>query len=65
MAVADVVEASAGADIFIFVIPHQFITQICDQIVGHIKPGAFGISLIKVICDLHNQSVCSEGISMH
>ncbi|XP_077686098.1 glycerol-3-phosphate dehydrogenase 1-like protein isoform X2 [Eretmochelys imbricata] len=24
-----------------------FITQICDQIVGHIKPGAFGISLIK------------------
>ncbi|XP_073161295.1 glycerol-3-phosphate dehydrogenase 1-like protein isoform X1 [Lepidochelys kempii] len=47
VAVADVVEASAGADIFIFVIPHQFITQICDQIVGHIKPGAFGISLIK------------------
>ncbi|XP_038277595.1 glycerol-3-phosphate dehydrogenase 1-like protein [Dermochelys coriacea] len=47
VAVADVVEASAGADIFIFVIPHQFITRICDQIVGHIKPGAFGISLIK------------------
>lgn len=47
VAVADVVEASAGADVFIFVIPHQFITRICDQIVGHIKPGAFGISLIK------------------
>ncbi|KAM9123795.1 glycerol-3-phosphate dehydrogenase 1-like protein [Pangshura tecta] len=47
VAVADVTEASAGADVFIFVIPHQFITRICDQIVGHIKPGAFGISLIK------------------
>nr|XP_032649885.1 glycerol-3-phosphate dehydrogenase 1-like protein [Chelonoidis abingdonii] len=47
VAVADVIEASAGADVFIFVIPHQFITRICDQIAGHIKPGAFGISLIK------------------
>ncbi|XP_068805232.1 glycerol-3-phosphate dehydrogenase 1-like protein [Struthio camelus] len=49
VAVPDVVEAMKGADIFVFVLPHQFIGRICDQIAGRIKPGAFGISLIKGI----------------
>ncbi|KAM4698655.1 glycerol-3-phosphate dehydrogenase 1-like protein [Rhinophrynus dorsalis] len=47
VAVPEVVEAVAGADILVFVIPHQFICRICDQLAGHVKPGAFGISLIK------------------
>uniref|UniRef100_W5L7W9 Glycerol-3-phosphate dehydrogenase [NAD(+)] n=1 Tax=Astyanax mexicanus TaxID=7994 RepID=W5L7W9_ASTMX len=47
VAVPDVTEAAAGADILIFVIPHQFIVKICDQMKPHIKPGAIGISLIK------------------
>uniref|UniRef100_A0AAJ7SMR2 Glycerol-3-phosphate dehydrogenase [NAD(+)] n=1 Tax=Petromyzon marinus TaxID=7757 RepID=A0AAJ7SMR2_PETMA len=47
VAVADVVEAAHGADILVFVVPHQFITRLCDQIAGHIAPGAIGISLIK------------------
>uniref|UniRef100_A0A8D0HKN5 Glycerol-3-phosphate dehydrogenase [NAD(+)] n=1 Tax=Sphenodon punctatus TaxID=8508 RepID=A0A8D0HKN5_SPHPU len=47
VAVADAAEAATGADILIFVIPHQFITRTCDQIAGHVKSGAFGISLIK------------------
>ncbi|XP_006004372.1 glycerol-3-phosphate dehydrogenase [NAD(+)], cytoplasmic [Latimeria chalumnae] len=47
VAVPDVVEASVGADILIFVLPHQFIGRICDQMASHIKPGAYGISLIK------------------
>ncbi|XP_077176476.1 glycerol-3-phosphate dehydrogenase 1-like protein [Paroedura picta] len=47
VAVPDPVEAAADANILIFVIPHQFIPKICDQLVGKIKAGAIGISLIK------------------
>ncbi|KAG8432173.1 hypothetical protein GDO86_016712 [Hymenochirus boettgeri] len=47
VAVPDLVEATTGADILVFVLPHQFIGKICDQLVGHVKPEAFGISLIK------------------
>lgn len=49
VAVADIVEASDGADVFVFVLPHQFIGKICDQINKKLKPGAIGISLIKGI----------------
>lgn len=47
IAIPDVVEAAKDADILIFVIPHQFITRICEQLVGNIKATAFGLSLIK------------------
>uniref|UniRef100_A0ACB8G1C0 Glycerol-3-phosphate dehydrogenase n=1 Tax=Sphaerodactylus townsendi TaxID=933632 RepID=A0ACB8G1C0_9SAUR len=47
VAVPDPVEAAADADIIIFVIPHQFIPKICDQLLGKVKAGAIGISLIK------------------
>lgn len=58
VAVPDVVEATNGADILMFVLPHQFVERICEQIAGQIKPGTFGISLIKVSCRLHKtQSV--------
>lgn len=49
-AVPDVVESAKDADILVFVIPHQFIGRICDQLAGKIKSTAIGISLIKVIC---------------
>ncbi|NXA42754.1 GPD1L protein, partial [Eudromia elegans] len=49
VAVPDVAEAASGADVLVFVLPHQFIGRICEQIAGQIKPGAFGISLIKGI----------------
>lgn len=48
VAVPDVVQASADADILIFVVPHQFIGKICDQLKGHLKADAIGLSLIKV-----------------
>lgn len=48
VAVPDVVQAAAGADILIFVVPHQFIGKICDQLKGHLKANAIGVSLIKV-----------------
>uniref|UniRef100_A0A671LHR8 Glycerol-3-phosphate dehydrogenase [NAD(+)] n=1 Tax=Sinocyclocheilus anshuiensis TaxID=1608454 RepID=A0A671LHR8_9TELE len=49
VAVPDVTEATSGADFLIFVIPHQFIGKICDQMKPHVKPGAIGVSLIKGI----------------
>ncbi|KAK3558575.1 hypothetical protein QTP86_021650 [Hemibagrus guttatus] len=47
IAVPDITEAVAGADILVFVVPHQFIGKLCDQMKPHVKPGAIGISLIK------------------
>ncbi|XP_062972718.1 glycerol-3-phosphate dehydrogenase [NAD(+)], cytoplasmic-like [Elgaria multicarinata webbii] len=49
VAVPDVAAAADGADILIFVIPHQFIPKTCEQLIGHVKAGAIGISLIKGI----------------
>lgn len=42
--IADTVK---GADILIFVLPHQFIRRICPEVKGALKKGAYGISLIK------------------
>ncbi|XP_053595679.1 glycerol-3-phosphate dehydrogenase [NAD(+)], cytoplasmic [Microplitis demolitor] len=47
IAVPDVVEAAADADILVFVVPHQFIRRICSTLLGKIKPTACGLSLIK------------------
>uniref|UniRef100_A0A4W4EVD8 Glycerol-3-phosphate dehydrogenase [NAD(+)] n=1 Tax=Electrophorus electricus TaxID=8005 RepID=A0A4W4EVD8_ELEEL len=47
VAVPDLLEAVKGADILIFVIPHQFINKTCETIKGHIKKDAVGMSLIK------------------
>uniref|UniRef100_H2YP80 Glycerol-3-phosphate dehydrogenase [NAD(+)] n=1 Tax=Ciona savignyi TaxID=51511 RepID=H2YP80_CIOSA len=47
VAVPDLVEASKGADLLIFVVPHQFIRRLCSTLQNNIKPGAIGISLIK------------------
>ncbi|XP_062830143.1 glycerol-3-phosphate dehydrogenase 1-like protein [Anolis carolinensis] len=49
VAVPNVKEAAEGADILVFVIPHQFIPKICEELTGNVKNGAIGISLIKGI----------------
>uniref|UniRef100_UPI00398E648A glycerol-3-phosphate dehydrogenase [NAD(+)], cytoplasmic-like n=1 Tax=Pristiophorus japonicus TaxID=55135 RepID=UPI00398E648A len=49
VAVPNITEAADGADIFVFVLPHQFIGRLCDQMKKHVKPDAIGISLIKGI----------------
>lgn len=36
------------ADLLVFVIPHQFIHKICDEITGRVPKKALGITLIKV-----------------
>ncbi|GAB6032039.1 glycerol-3-phosphate dehydrogenase [Chamberlinius hualienensis] len=47
VAVSDVVETTKDADILVFVVPHQFIKRLVDQMRGNIKSTAIGISLIK------------------
>uniref|UniRef100_A0A8C2WNK3 Glycerol-3-phosphate dehydrogenase [NAD(+)] n=1 Tax=Cyclopterus lumpus TaxID=8103 RepID=A0A8C2WNK3_CYCLU len=49
VAIPDITEAVKGAKILVFVIPHQFISKLCDQIKPHITEGTIGISLIKGI----------------
>ena len=39
--------AAKDATILIFNLPHQFISKVCDDLVGHIVPYARGISCIK------------------
>ncbi|KAL5009566.1 hypothetical protein ScPMuIL_011871 [Solemya velum] len=43
----DVAETVKGADILIFVLPHQFVRPTCKHMEGHVKKGALAVSLIK------------------
>jgi len=47
VAVPDIVEAASGADVLIFVIPHQFMERALSPLKGKLKEGTVGISLIK------------------
>jgi len=47
VAVPDVVQAADGADLLLFVVPHQFINGLCGALKGKIKSDCVGISLIK------------------
>uniref|UniRef100_A0AC34GV12 Glycerol-3-phosphate dehydrogenase [NAD(+)] n=1 Tax=Panagrolaimus sp. ES5 TaxID=591445 RepID=A0AC34GV12_9BILA len=47
VAVTDVVETCKDADILIFVIPHQFVTKVSNDLKGKVKKDAVAISLIK------------------
>ncbi|KAM4705269.1 glycerol-3-phosphate dehydrogenase 1-like protein [Rhinophrynus dorsalis] len=51
VAVPDLSDAVKGADLLVFVIPHQFIHKICQEISGKIHKKALGITLIKGIDD--------------
>ena len=49
VAVSKVCDAAEEADLLVFVIPHQFIRKLCDEMVGCVSNKARGITLIKVI----------------
>ncbi|CAN9514148.1 unnamed protein product [Ophioblennius macclurei] len=49
VAVPRLAEAADGADLLLFVVPHQFINKLCDDMSGHVSRKALGISLIKGI----------------
>ena len=46
-AISDLVESAKDSDILVFVLPFPSIIGICVQLKGHIKPGAFAVSLVK------------------
>jgi len=47
VAVTDLVSSCAEADILVFVVPHQHVGKICNDLKGKIKPNAVAVSLIK------------------
>jgi len=47
VAVPDLSDAAAGATLLIFVLPHQFLSRLCPQILRAVAPGCRAISLIK------------------
>ncbi|XP_040020217.2 glycerol-3-phosphate dehydrogenase 1-like protein [Gasterosteus aculeatus] len=49
VAVPELRNAAKGADLLVFVVPHQFIRSLCDEMVGCVSAKARGISLIKGI----------------
>lgn len=51
---ADLVEAVTGANVLVFVLPHQFLPRTCATIKEHLEADAIGISLIKGI-DFNNE----------
>jgi len=53
-AIPELLKTTKDADILVFVLPHQFLMKTCEELKGHIKPGAFAISLIKGICSTND-----------
>uniref|UniRef100_A0A3B4GDB5 Glycerol-3-phosphate dehydrogenase [NAD(+)] n=1 Tax=Pundamilia nyererei TaxID=303518 RepID=A0A3B4GDB5_9CICH len=49
VAVPKLSDAAMGADLLVFVVPHQFIRKLCDEMVGCVSARARGITLIKGI----------------
>ncbi|KAG7336203.1 hypothetical protein KOW79_000896 [Hemibagrus wyckioides] len=49
IAVPELRDAADGADLLVFVVPHQFIRKLCDEMVGCVPKTARGITLIKGI----------------
>ncbi|XP_014669663.1 PREDICTED: glycerol-3-phosphate dehydrogenase [NAD(+)], cytoplasmic-like isoform X1 [Priapulus caudatus] len=47
VAVPDIRASVKDSDILVFVIPHQFVKNICGQLKGAVKSTAIGLSLIK------------------
>lgn len=48
VALPDLESCCHGADVLIFVLPHQFLKKTCQTLKPHLKPGCYGCSLIKV-----------------
>ncbi|KAI5188057.1 glycerol-3-phosphate dehydrogenase (NAD+) [Nematocida homosporus] len=47
VAVPEIEKVVEGADVLVFVMPHEFLNKCLDKIVGVVKPGAIGVTLIK------------------
>ncbi|XP_039593567.1 glycerol-3-phosphate dehydrogenase 1-like protein [Polypterus senegalus] len=49
VAIPSLKDAAKDADVLVFVVPHQFIRKLCDEMVGTVSRRALGITLIKGI----------------
>ncbi|CAG8448016.1 11235_t:CDS:2 [Acaulospora colombiana] len=47
VAFSNLLDATRDATSLIFVLPHQFVENVCSQLKGHINPNAKAISLVK------------------
>ena len=47
VAVPDIAEATRGANVLVFVLPHQFLGALCTQIQSNVADDCIGVSLIK------------------
>ncbi|KAL8621252.1 Glycerol-3-phosphate dehydrogenase [NAD(+)], cytoplasmic [Nucella lapillus] len=47
IAVPDVKEAAKDADVLVFVLPHQFVRGVCNQLKGTMKKSTVAVTLIK------------------
>ncbi|KAI9285655.1 glycerol-3-phosphate dehydrogenase [NAD+] [Umbelopsis sp. AD052] len=47
IAIPDLIEACQGADLLVFVLPHQFVHRVCTDLKGKLGKNARAISLIK------------------
>ena len=46
------------ADILIFVVPYQYIHDVCDKLRGKVKSSAMAVSLVKVVDRLVTTAKC-------
>uniref|UniRef100_A0A915BJC6 Glycerol-3-phosphate dehydrogenase [NAD(+)] n=1 Tax=Parascaris univalens TaxID=6257 RepID=A0A915BJC6_PARUN len=53
VAVTDLIEACKDSDLLVFVVPHQFVSGVCEQLQGHLKDGVLAVSLIKGLMAIH------------
>lgn len=48
-AVSTLLPSAESADLFVFVVPHQFLESVVQQLKGHVKASAKAVSLVKGI----------------
>ena len=66
VAYSDVRVAAKGANILVFVLPHQFIPNTCKMLEGHVGKFCKGISLIKgIICKNNKAYLISDEITKY
>lgn len=64
VAISDLEVAVFDADILVFVVPYQYIHDVCDKLRGKVKSTALGVSCVKVRLQCHSSLSLSICISV-
>lgn len=62
VALSDLDVAVYDADILVFVVPYQYIHEVCDKLRGKVKSSAVAVSLVKVGDRLVAVSMCHANV---